>query len=153
MAEDLTNLWGNLSLVEEEDDELEIADPAMDGLAQRGKLCLVGKLIADRLISKETIKSKLIRGWKSLGKISFTVLGENLFLLEFQYECDRIRVLEGRPWVFEKNMFAVEEFDGLSAPSEINFDKVAFWVRIYDLPLICMGLEVGKQIGASIGEV
>jgi hypothetical protein len=113
----------------------------------------MGKLIADRLISKETIRSKLIRGWRPLRKISFTVLGENLFLLEFQYECDRIRVLEGRPWVFEKNLFAVEEFDGLSPPSDIDFDKVVFWVRIYNLPLVCMGLEVGKQIGASIGEV
>jgi hypothetical protein len=42
MAEDLASLWGNLSLVEEEDDELEILAPAMAGLAQRGKLCLVG---------------------------------------------------------------------------------------------------------------
>jgi hypothetical protein len=86
-------------------------------------------------------------------KLSFTVLGENLFLMEFQYECDRIRVLEGRPWSFEKSLFVVEEFDGLSTPSEISFDKVAFWVRISNLPLVCMNMEIGKQIGAAIGEV
>jgi hypothetical protein len=153
MDENLVSLWGNFSLVEEEEDELEITAPVIEGLAQRGKLCLLGKLIADRLISKETIRSKLIRGWRPLGTISFTVLGENLFLLEFQYECDRIRVLEGRPWVFEKNLFAVEEFDGFSSPSEMVFDKAAFWVRIFNLPLVCMGMEIGKQIGASIGEV
>jgi hypothetical protein len=146
MAEDLASLWGNLSLVEEEDDELEISAPAMAGLAQRGKLCLVGKLIADCLISKETIRSKLIRGWRPLGKISFTVLGENLFLLEFQYECDKIRVLEGRPWIFEKNLFVIEEFDGLSSLSDIDFDKVVFWVRIYNLPLVCMGLETNRSL-------
>jgi hypothetical protein len=33
MAEDLANRWGNLSLVEEEDDELEITAPTMAGLA------------------------------------------------------------------------------------------------------------------------
>ena len=97
MAKDLTNLWGNFSLVEEEDDELEITAPAMAGLAQKGELCLVGRLIANRLVSKETIRTKLIRGWKPLGNLSFKVLGENLFLLDFEYECDRIRVMKGRP--------------------------------------------------------
>jgi hypothetical protein len=33
------------------------------------------------------------------------------------------------------------------------FEKVAFWVRMYNLPLVCMGQEVGSQIGASIGDV
>jgi hypothetical protein len=73
--------------------------------------------------------------------------------MEFQYECDRIRVLEGRPWNFERSLFAVEEFDELSPPSSISFDKVAFWVRLSNLPLLCMNKEVGNQIGASIGEV
>jgi hypothetical protein len=154
MAEDLTNLWGNLSLVEEEEDELEIMAPAMDSLTRRGELCLVGKLITDRLVSKETVRTKLIRGWRPLGNLSFKVLGENLFLLEFEYECDRIRVLEGRPWVFERSvLFAVEAFDGITPPAEMVFEKVAFWVRIYGLPLACMGQEVGRQVGAPIGEV
>jgi hypothetical protein len=114
----------------------------------------VGKLIADRLVSKETIRTKLIRGWRPQGNLSFKVLGENLFLLEFEYECDRIRVLEGRPWIFERSvLFAVENFDGTTPPSEMVFDRVAFWVRIYGLPLACMGQEIGRQIGAAIGEV
>jgi hypothetical protein len=29
----------------------------------------------------------------------------------------------------------------------------AFWVRMYDLPLVCMGKNVGYKIGASVGEV
>jgi hypothetical protein len=66
---------------------------------------------------------------------------------------EKVRVLEGRPWSFEKSLFVVEEFDGLSTPSEISFDKVAFWVRILNLPLVCMNMEIGKQIGAAIGEV
>jgi hypothetical protein len=44
-------------------------------------------------------------------------------------------------------------FDGITPPSEIAFDKVAFWVRMYNLPLACMGQDIGRQIGASIGEV
>jgi hypothetical protein len=70
--------------------------------------------ITDRLVSKETIRTKLIKGWRPLGNLSFMVLGENIFLLEFEYECDKIRVMEGRSWVFEGNLFLVEDFDGIT---------------------------------------
>jgi hypothetical protein len=33
----------------------------------RGKTCLVGKLIADHLVSKEIIRATLLRGWKPSG--------------------------------------------------------------------------------------
>jgi hypothetical protein len=44
-------------------------------------------------------------------------VGENLFLIEFDNIRDKTRVLEGIPWVFEGNLFLVEDFDGLSLPS------------------------------------
>jgi hypothetical protein len=54
MAEDLTRLWGNLSLNEGEIEELEIQS--------RRKCYLVGKLIADRFVRKDVIKRTLIKG-------------------------------------------------------------------------------------------
>lgn len=44
---------------------------------------MIGKLIVERMVSKEFIKSTLIRGWKPTGSTSFKVLGTNLFLIEF----------------------------------------------------------------------
>jgi hypothetical protein len=41
MAKDLTWLWGNLSLSEEENAELEINAGAMEGVVTRGNLCLI----------------------------------------------------------------------------------------------------------------
>jgi len=37
----------------------------------RGKNCLVEKLISDRIIGKDAIKSTLIRGWKPGGTSVF----------------------------------------------------------------------------------
>jgi hypothetical protein len=65
-----------------------------------GSLCVIGKLIANRLVSKETIKSTLLRWWKMKGTLSYKVLGENVFLVEFTDAGDKKRVLDGRPWVF-----------------------------------------------------
>lgn len=113
----------------------------------------MGKLIADRIVGKESIKKTLIKGWRPLGFISFNVLGDNLFLIEFEHEWDKSRVLEGRPWVFEGSLFSIEDFDGLTPPTEIAFEQAAFWIRMFNLLLACMGLEVGTQIGSTLGLV
>lgn len=147
MAEDLTKLWGNFSLLDEESEEVEIRASVQSRVLKRRQLCMVGKLIADRVISKEIIKSKLIRGWRPSGSISFKVLGENLFLIEFEHSWDKSRVLEGRPWIFEGILFSVEDYDGTTPSTAIEFEKVSFWVCIFHLPLDCMGQEVRYHIG------
>ncbi|XP_059436773.1 uncharacterized protein LOC132169837 [Corylus avellana] len=153
MAEDLSRVWASMSLLEVEDSELEIQNHVWEVGAQRGRTCVVGKLIADHLVSKELICSTLMRGWKPVGTPSFKVLGDNLFLVEFVNDRNKKRVLEGRPWVFEGNLFVVEEYDGLTSPANYIFDKASFWVRLFNLPLACMSLVVGQQIGSSLGQV
>ncbi len=73
---------------------------------------MVGKLFADQIIGKETIKSTMVKGWRPSGMTSFKVLGENIFLVEFEHLWDKSRVLEGRPWVFKGSLFVVEDFSG-----------------------------------------
>jgi hypothetical protein len=48
------------------------------------------------------------------GSLSFKVIGENLFLLEFENFGDKSLVLQGRPWVFDGNLFAIEDYDGIT---------------------------------------
>lgn len=153
MEEDLSQLWGNLSLTEAEDEEMEIQSGVMEGMVWRGSSCLMGKLVSDRFISKEVVKSFLIRGLKPEGKVSFKVVGDNVFLLEFEHEWEKARVLEWRPWVFNGNLFSVVDFDGALQIESIEFEKVALWVRILNLPLACMNAEIGAMIGSAIGQV
>jgi hypothetical protein len=46
----------------------------------------------------------------------------------------------------------MEEFNGVIPPTQIEYEKVAFWVRMHNLPLACMGQELGHKIGSSVGE-
>jgi hypothetical protein len=102
MAEELTKLWGNLTLTEDEDClEINVQAEEFDTGATIGKTCVIGKLMVNHLVSKETIKNALILGWKLFGNASFKVLGENLFLIDFSDKRDKERVLSGRPWDFE----------------------------------------------------
>ncbi|GLT72800.1 hypothetical protein SLA2020_447040 [Shorea laevis] len=47
----------------------------------------------------------------------------------------------------------MEDFNGLIPPTQLEFEKVAFWVRMYNLPLACMGTDIGFKIGSSVGMV
>lgn len=49
--------------------------------------------------------------------------------------------------------FFVEEFNGLTSLSKIDFEKASFWVRMFNLSLACMNQIVGFQSGSSMGTV
>jgi hypothetical protein len=98
MADDLSTLWGNLSLTEDEDLELSFDKVDLNEGETFGQVCVLGKLMADRMVSRETIRLSMLQWWKlEDSSITFKVLGENLFLIEFVDSKDKVRVLEGRP--------------------------------------------------------
>ena len=126
MADEGTKPWPNHPLLEVEYEEVDIQPTEVHAVASRGQLCVVGKLFADRNASKETIKDSLVKGWKPLESITFKVLGDNLFLIEFNDIRDKIKVLEGRPWVFESSLFLVEDFTGRTSPLALTFERASF---------------------------
>jgi hypothetical protein len=153
MEEDLAKQWERFNLLDAETEEVEAPDAALEPLVDRGTACAVGKLLAERTVGKEILKTPMIRAWQPTGWVSFKTLGPNLFLIEFQHEWDKVRIMEGRPWKFDRDLFSMAEFDGRTPPSELEFEKVPFWVRMYDMPLACMSREMGHRIGASMGVV
>jgi hypothetical protein len=152
-AEELTRQWGKLTLREDENPGIVIKQQTFSPLVQRGRSCLVGKLLSERTITKEVLKTPMVRAWKLSGSVSFRTLGPNLFIVEFEKWWDKDRTLEGRPWTFDGDLFSLVDYDGLTQMEDLEFEKAAFWVRMYKLPLACMGKEVGLQVGSTVGEV
>jgi hypothetical protein len=153
MSQDNSKPWPNHPLLEVESEEIEIQGEDVLNVEARSHACVIGKLVADHYVSKETIRTQMVKWWKLEKDITFKVLGENLFLIEFMDAQDKPRVLAGRPWVFEGALFLVEDFDGRLTPEKIPFDRASFWVRMSNLPLVCMGREVGRKIGSTVGIV
>jgi hypothetical protein len=153
MTEDLAKQWERFSLMEVETLEVDAPEPVVEALVERGSTCVVGKLLADRVVGKEILKTPLIRAWQPTGWVNFKNIGSNLFLIEFENEWDKSRIMEGRPWTFDGDLVSLAEFDGITPPSQLEFEKAAFWVRMFELPLACMSKEMGQRIGASVGTV
>jgi hypothetical protein len=96
MEEDLTKQWEKFNLLDAEIEEIDAPDATMEPLVERGTACIVGKLLADRTMGKEILKTPMIRAWQPTGWVSFKNLGPNLFLIEFEHEWDKVRIMEGR---------------------------------------------------------
>jgi hypothetical protein len=114
MEEELSAMWGRFSLNEEEDSGVSLVADEIEPMVNRGRVCLVGKLMAERIVPKEFFKALLIRAWRPMGTVSFQVLGGNLFIAEFEYEWNKARIMEGRPWLFDGILVSLAEFDGLT---------------------------------------
>jgi hypothetical protein len=89
-------------------------------------------------MGKEIIKTPLIQAWCPT---AFKALGPNLLLIEFEHSWDKSRILEGHPWMFDGHLISRAKFDRVMPPTQLEFEKAAFWVWIFNLPLGCMGKE------------
>ena len=87
-------------MIEDEDLELSFQKVELNEGETFGQAYVLGKLVANHLVSREAIRSSLMQWWKPLDSLTFKTLGENLFLIEFDNLKDKERVPEGRPWVF-----------------------------------------------------
>ncbi|TXG70623.1 hypothetical protein EZV62_005558 [Acer yangbiense] len=56
-------------------------------------------------------------------------------------------------WSFDKALLVLVEPKGKRDIQDMSFNRVAFWVQIHRVPLICMTSEIGRALGNMIGEV
>ncbi|XP_042969013.1 uncharacterized protein LOC122301685 [Carya illinoinensis] len=153
MADSILEKWDKLKLTDAEQAEVLI-DLSADGIAfRRGTLCLLGLVVADKVVNKEAFKATMVQIWKIRGGVQFKGVGTNLFLIEFQNSSDIAKVKLGRPWQFDRNLICLEDYNGLIAPGEMVFDKEPMWVQMHNIPLGGMTRRVGRNIGELVGEV
>ena len=91
--------------------------------------------------------------WKPNKRIQISLIEEEMYLVEFDDERDKRRVMEMSPWHYEKQLVLLQNFEGDKDPKDIIFQWSPFWVQMYNLPLKHRTRETGVAIGASLGEV
>jgi hypothetical protein len=74
-------------------------------------------------------------------------------LFEFEDESDMRRVLKGRPWLFDRQIMVLNEFDGSIPISQMQFTHSPFWVQVHEMPLLLMTKGIGEKIRMSLGRL
>ena len=85
------------------------------------------------------------------------MVGDNLFIAEFESEVDKKRVLDGSPWYIDRQavgrqVVILQDFNYDLRPSDVNFDEMAIWVNILNLPLGLQDEKWGFELVGKIGK-
>jgi hypothetical protein len=151
MTEDLESMCRRISLTEGEKNSSTLSEGEIADVQEKGDRCLMGKIWSEKYTNKEAFKYVLSRLWRTMESVVFKELQDNLWLFEFADIEDKERVLAGRLWSFDWQILVINEFDGKTPPSQMEFMHSPFWIQVHDLPLLCMTKNIGIRIGESLG--
>nr|XP_023884702.1 uncharacterized protein LOC111996887 [Quercus suber] len=153
MAEELEEMWKKLKVTEEEEEDIILGSNSTKGAKEAGKNCIVMKVLTQRSVSMEALRKNMRMLWKPNKGLQVSEIEDNLYLAEFGDSRDKKKVMEMRPWSYEKQLVLMRDFEGELVPKEISLRWTPFWIQIYNLPLKCMTSGTGYAIGGKIGEV
>ncbi|KAL3522535.1 hypothetical protein ACH5RR_015369 [Cinchona calisaya] len=111
MAEAFAELCTRLKITKEKASVLVDNDMITEKGPQRGDLCLLAKV-----------------------NVHSSLVGEKTALFQFKKAEDRMRVLYGAPWAFDRNSVVLSELNGDTQPSALEFHWCEFWVQVFDFP-------------------
>lgn len=95
---------------EDEDEEIKVDEEKLVEESKKGEYSLVGKLHAERLVSKDVLRSTLLKIWKKIKPFFFNDINPYLYVITFESIEDKYRVLRGRLWLSDSLFIFLETF-------------------------------------------
>lgn len=143
--------WKELSLSkEEEEDCVTVPDEEIPEDESFGRT-LVGKLWVESSYNTRAFKQTMVQAWRLKNEVEVQDLNKNLYLFVFSTKRDAEWVFKNGPWSFDRNLLILNRVTGDEQPSDLEMNTVAFWIRVYDLPLKLRTDAMAKRLGDSIG--
>jgi hypothetical protein len=143
-------MMGRLRLTAAES-EAVVLDDGVEDFMVHSKWAVVGKVLAPNTLHISTIAAALRPAWGNPRGLVFNPAGENIFVAEFSTRMDKIRVVDGPPWVIGRHAVLLKDFDIDQKPSEMCFNSLKVWARILNLPFSFMHKRWGAAIAGSLG--
>ena len=112
MAEELELLWPKLKDTEEEEVSVNLGRECTRVAKEKARNCLVIKVLSRSGIMLDALRKNIRMLWKPNKSLQISVIEEEMFLVEFDDERDKRRILEMSPWDYEKQLVLLQEFEG-----------------------------------------
>ncbi|TXG63385.1 hypothetical protein EZV62_010379 [Acer yangbiense] len=149
----LSDLYENLTLVDEDEAVLEMAEDFEQEGDEDVDRCLVGKVLSGKKVNREAFKGLIKQIWNPYGNVKVELVDDNIFTFHFANKEDRNRVWFRGPWHFGNSLIVLEKQMGLGNIAQLGFNKAEFWIQIHDIPISCMNRRTAKWLTEQIGEV
>jgi hypothetical protein len=92
------------------------------------------------------------RAWGLHRPAQFRDIGNNRFVVRFSSEGDWKHAMNNGPWQFDFSAVLLKDYAGSVRPSDMVFDTMEIWIRVYDLPMDMMNRLYGELIGNWVGK-
>ncbi|KAJ4847365.1 hypothetical protein Tsubulata_018007 [Turnera subulata] len=109
---------------------------------------VVGKILGDRRPHISQIRSQMMSVWYIKGDFRIIPKPNNIFLIGFQLEEDKKKVLKGKPWLVSNLHLCLKGWFPDMIPSQVSFRQILFWVQIHDIPTNLLSHEKIAKIGS-----
>ncbi|TXG70631.1 hypothetical protein EZV62_005566 [Acer yangbiense] len=152
-AEEVAKLCEALTLKEKEGPLMQLQEGMTNKGEKRLALRLAGKLLSSKPVNRDAFMAVMPKIWVTIDGFDIEIIDGNTFSFTFKNEKDQLRILNRGPWSFDKALLVLVEPKGKGDTQDMSFNRVAFWVQIHRVPLICMTSEIGRAVGNMIGEV
>ncbi|GMJ13310.1 hypothetical protein HRI_005000200 [Hibiscus trionum] len=153
MAANLHAMMANLRFTEKEKAAVLESCPSDDvSMAADVKYGLVGKVITPRLINA----NNFIRVFSSVmadENVEIMSLKPGIFLFKVPTETNLESLIKRGPWLYDGEPIAMNIFQPALSLAEYRFETMAWWIRVYDLPLEKMTMTMARKIGACFGDL
>ncbi|KAK4413668.1 hypothetical protein Salat_2779600 [Sesamum alatum] len=151
MDGDLLRLHSVLSLTS--DEATGVVIPQSDWEKGYGgcRFTLVGRLLSHRAVNFDAMKGTLVQLFQAARGVEVRKISDDRFCLLFNHGEDLRRVLELRPWIFDKNLVVLAPLAERDDPLLVNLDWCPFYVHVHDLKLGQRTVNVVRHIGRSLG--
>jgi hypothetical protein len=129
---------------------LHVEKTLMEDLSTPWKDALVVKLLGKNL-GYNIMKNKLENVWKLMGKIELMDVGSAFYMVKFDGEEDKNKVINEGPWMIYDHYLAVRQWTPNFNASTAKIDKTMVWIRIPSLNLVFYDESVLWAIASMVG--
>lgn len=137
----------------EDDDLIRIPNCDMTAVSEKFKRTVIGRMFYTEGRSMDAVISLLPKEkiWNVEGRVQGMNLGNGRFQFDFDTEEDMNKILDKRPWHFNRWSFSLERWEPFT--SELFPNTMVFWVRVTGVPIHFWNDDTFKEIGKALGEI
>ncbi|XP_020231527.1 uncharacterized protein LOC109812068 [Cajanus cajan] len=130
--------------------KFSIAPTKYEELCGPWKKCLIIKLLGKN-IGFLTMKDRLRASWKLEGDFDIIDVSNGFFLVNFDLNADKEKIMHGGPWMIFDHYLTVRQWDPEFSALESKVDKTLVWVRFPGLGMVYYNESVLLTIAAANG--
>lgn len=113
----------------------------------------IWKICSEWHIGNDIIRSTTTKVLKLSKLASFMEICTNLLIITFVIQADKLRVMEGRPSLFDNNLFILKPFDGFIQPHLITSPMKLYGSKCTIFLWPVWTENVAKKIRETIGKM